>query len=56
MAPNLVNFIWFGDIHGPTPYKFIRFGNIHVPKPDRFIWFGECASASDRAVPVPINI
>jgi hypothetical protein len=40
MAPNLVNFIWFGDIHGPKPYKFKGFGDIHVPKPDRCIWFG----------------
>ena len=55
MAPNPID-LWFGDIHGTKPYKFIGFGDIHVPKPYRFIWFGECATASDRAVPVPINI
>ncbi len=24
MSPNHVKFIWFGDIHGPKPYKFHR--------------------------------
>ena len=33
MAPNLMNYIRFGDIHGPKPYEFIRFGDIHGPKP-----------------------
>ena len=42
MAPNLIKFIGFGDIHVLKPYKFI--------------WFGEGATASDRAVPVPISI
>ncbi len=32
--------MWFGDIHGPKPYKFIGFGDIHGPSPYKFIGFG----------------
>ena len=41
MAPNPMNFIWFGDLHGPKPYAFIRFGDLHDPKPYEFIGFGD---------------
>jgi hypothetical protein len=50
-----MNFIWFGDIHGPIPckfigsgamgvtklYKFTRFGDSYGPKPYKFIGFGD---------------
>jgi hypothetical protein len=40
-APSFINFIRFGDIDGPKPYKFIRFGDIYGPKPDEFIGSGD---------------
>ncbi len=33
MALNPVNFIGFGDIHGPKPFKFIGLGAIQGPRP-----------------------
>ncbi len=36
-------FIGFGDLHGPKPYKFIGFGDLHGPKPYKFIGFGDPA-------------
>ncbi len=29
MAPNLIKFTGFGDLHGPKPHKFIGSGDIH---------------------------
>ena len=36
MAPNLMKFMWFSDIHGPKPYTCLWFGEIHDPKPYQF--------------------
>ena len=36
-----MNFIRFGDIHGPKPCEFIGLGDIHGPKPYEFIGFGD---------------
>ncbi len=33
--------LFFGDIHGPKPYKLIGFGDIHGPKPCKLIGFGD---------------
>ena len=54
MAPNLINYMWFGDTHGPKPYKFIGLvtymapnlinsmvGDINGPKPYKLKWFGD---------------
>ncbi len=36
-----INYIGFGDIHGPKPYEFIGFGAMDVTKTYKFIGFGD---------------